>query len=497
MRILLFLSAETFQSYVWHRNGAVSMREFSNDADGREQFANMLQRRRHQFALRYRLWMLVDIIEEDFHLESIPHLLGPSRRALIERKFEQYYRTTPFRQATLIKRQSEGRRDDEYLFSALTNPQRISPWLETLRAHRIPLAGIYSVPNISSSLLKDIDAEHVLLLTWEKRAGLRQTYFHNQRLHFSRLIPLNGDGNLIDAIANETPRTQQYLKSLSLPPPGEVLDVYILCHADDRTQLQARLENERDLNFHYLELNEFAQRHKCKHEFVDSDSTALLLDQLARKTPTAHYGNAEHTHFYWLWQLRRILYFIAVAIALAGLLWSTLAYWQGEQYAQEAAPIEQQTAQLRAQVQGIQRQFSNTSVPAGDMKAAVLLARALNQYSPPPRRILFELSAVLDDFPRISVSKLAWQTSAADAPPSAYPAQVITFDGVISGFGSGHRSALEYLDRFQRALVQHGYAVSATALPLDVSSKGSISGQASSEAAQGQFTLRIIWRHPA
>lgn len=491
MRTLLFLSAETFQAHVWQRDGSAVVHEFSNDADGRGQFAVLLEHHRHP------LWLLVDIIEEDFHLESIPHLIGPSRRALIERKFEQYYRSTPFRQATLIKRQSEGRRDDEYLFSALTNPQRISPWLDILHAHKIPLAGIYSVPNISASLLKSIESEHILLLTWEKMAGLRQTYFHNKRLLFSRLISVNDGETLIDTITVETPRTQQYLKSLSLPPAGEVLDVYILCHAGDKSQLQTLLENERDLNYHYLDLNEFARRYKCKHEFIDSDSTPLLLDQLARKTPAAHYGSANHTHYYLLWQLRRVIYLLAAAIALVGLLWSALAYLQGDQHVRKAEPILQQTEDIRAQTQGIQGQFSNTSVPAADMKAAVLLARSLTQYSPPPQEILFELSAVLNDFPRISVGKLAWQASAADAPPSPYPAQVITFDGAVSGFGTGHRRALEYLDRFQQALVRHGYAVSATAMPLDVSSKGSISGQTSGEANLGQFTLKIIWRHPS
>ena len=490
MRTILFLSAETFQTHAWQRDGSVLVHEYGNDADGREQFAAMLESHNKP------VWLLVDVIEEDFHLESIPHLIGPSRSALIERKFEQYYRHTPFRQATLLKRQSEGRRDDDFLFSALTNPQRISPWLDILHAHQVPLAGIYSVPNISASLLKGIESEHVLLLTWEKRAGLRQTYFHKKRLHFSRLIPINDGGTLFDTITAETPRTQQYLKSLSLPPAGEVLDVYILCHEGDRAQLQARMQNERDLSYHYLDLNEFARHNKCKHEFVDSDITPLLLDQLAHKTPSAHYGNARHTHYYLLWQLRRIIYILAAAIALGGLLWSALAYWKGEQYVREARPILQQNEQVHTQIQGIQRQFSNTSVPATDMKAAVLLARTLSQYSPLPQDILVELSATMDAFPRISVSKLAWQVSAADAPPSPYPAQVITFDGMVSGFGASHRRALAYLDRFQQALIQRGYAVSATSLPLDVTSKGSIS-QASGDDTQGQFTLKIIWRHPS
>ena len=90
----------------------------------------------------------------------------------------------------------------------------------------------------------------------------------------------------------------------------------------------------------------------------------------------------------------------------------------------------------------------------------------------------------------------------ADQPcgcrPSPYPAQVITFDGELTEFGNEHRQALDYLERFEKALVQSGYTVSAQTLPLDVSSKGSISGDTGTNAGKpAQFTLRIIWRHPS
>jgi hypothetical protein len=489
-RTLLFLSADAFQTHVWNSKGLAVTREFSNDADGREQFAEFLERYKHP------AYLLVDIIEEDFHLETVPHLIGPSRKSLIERKFEQYYRSTPFRQATLLKRQSEGRRDDEFLFSALTNPQRITPWLETLLASETPLAGIYSVPNVSAPLLKDIQAEHVLLLTWERNAGLRQTYFHEKRLHFSRLIPINEGGTLIDAIISETPRTQQYLKSLSLPPPGETLEVFILCHNDDIAQLRDRLSSDSDLNFNYLDITEFARTHKCRQPIEDSDCTPLFLNLLARKPPAAHYANAHHTHFHMLWQLRFVLFGVALMIVLTGLLWSGLSLWQAQQFAAETAPLTQQTERTRAQTQATQRNFANTTVPAADMKTAVLLARSLSQYSPPSDKILLELSRAMEGYPRITLEELSWRASADDAAPSPYPAQVITFEGSLVGFGSDHRAALAYLEKFEQGLARAGYAVSATALPLDISSKGSISGDAAG-SAQGRFTLKIIWRQPA
>jgi len=488
-RTLLFLSADSFQASVWQDGNLIATQSFSNDANGREYFSTFLKQHRNP------AFLLVDVIEEDFRLETVPHLTGSARRDLFGRKFEQFYRNTPFRQALFLQRQTEGRRDDDMLFSALTNPQRILPWLDTLLSNRIPLIGIYSLPNISAPLIKDIHSDHVLLLSWEKNAGLRQTYFNNKRLHFSRLIPVNSSDSFSESVAVETPRTQQYLKSLSLPPPGETLNVYIICHANDRRILQTRLESSGDLQYAYMDIQELAKRIKSKNHYPDSDATPLLLHLLASKPPSSHYANSEHTHFYLLWQLRRLLYILAGASLFAGLIWSGMAFWQGRSYVAGTEPLNIQAERNRQQAQQIQQGFSNTTVPAADMKTAVLLSRKLSQYTPPAEEFLHEMTFALDKFPQIQINKLAWQASATDAAPSIYPAQVITLDGNLTDFGNNYRKALDYLERFQQALIQRGYTVTAAKLPLDISSKGSLSGDANQIGGlPAQFTLKIIWR---
>ena len=488
-RTLLFLSADSFHATIWNGGKLGASRYFSNDANGRENFSAFLKQNRHP------TYLLVDVIEEDFRLETIPHLTGSARRDLLARKFEQFYRGTAFRQALLLQRQAEGRRDDEMLFSALTNPQRISPWLDTLLSNHIPLVGIYSLPNISSPILKGIPSDHVLLLSWEKDAGLRQTYFNNKRLHFSRLIPISENSTFSEAVALETPRTQQYLKSLSLPPPGETLDVYIICDANDKLALQSSLEGDSELRYTYLDIQELGKRFKAKNDYANSDATPLLLHLLASKPPASHYANSEHTHFHMLWQLRLILFGLAAATALFSVLLSGAEFWQGRDYVAQTEPLNMQTEHVKEQTQQIQRGFANTTVPAADMKTAVLLARKLNQYTQPPEEILNGLTLVLDKFTQIKVNTLAWQTSSADAAPSAYPAQVITFEGSLADFGSDYRKALNYLDRFQQALTLQGYTVTTVKAPLDISSKGSISGDAQkNDGNPAQFTLKIIWR---
>jgi hypothetical protein len=176
-------------------------------------------------------------------------------------------------------------------------------------------------------------------------------------------------------------------------------------------------------------------------------------------------------------------------------LWSGTNFWQGRDYAAETDPLIKQTEQVRQQVNQIQSLFANTTVPAVDMKTAVLLSRKLNLYTPPPQEFLRGLTLALDQFTQVKVNKLAWQTSVADAAPSIYPAQVITFDASLADFGGDYRKAFAYLDRFQQALTQQGYTVIAQKLPLDISSKGSISGDVRKyDGSPAQFTLKIIWR---
>ena len=106
-KILFFLSSENFHAYTWNNGVLSEPYYFSHNAAGLERFAEFLQTNRHP------AYLLVDLIEEDFRQETVPHLTGSNHQALVQRKFEQYYRNTPFRLTRLQQRQTEGRRDDE------------------------------------------------------------------------------------------------------------------------------------------------------------------------------------------------------------------------------------------------------------------------------------------------------------------------------------------------------------------------------------------------
>lgn len=468
-------------------------REFGDSADDRADFADFLKH------IKCPVFLLTDLIEEDFRLEVIPHLGGANHRALIQRKFDQFYRGTAYQQATLLQRQAGGRRDDEMLFSALTNPSLVTPWVDILLAHKVPLAGIYSVPQISLPLVQDHPSNHLLLLTWNKFAGLRETYFSSHRLQISRLTPISKGLNFQDTVAEELGRTYQYLKSLSLLPAGQVLDVRIVGHSNDLIELQTRLPRSEDMRYDFVDLATLARRLGSEAQVRDSDANHVFLQQLAAKQPKTHYGNAEHTHYYSLWRLRRALFWTSITLVAASVLWSLQATELRDIPDQTAVDeLNLRTQHVLQEKNQILKALPQSEVSPTDTKVAVTALHTLVQRASTPQEFIVPLSRVMGGYGKIVLDELSWKTSAnepvaANTSPDA-PAQVLTLKAHLDGTFASTRASLDYLDQFKAALEKQGYQVTLIDRPLDISPQGSLSSQADKTEQGSDITLKLVWR---
>lgn len=492
--LLLFLSVSQLHAQFMADGKIAAQQDFPNTSGGHEEFTGFLK------SVNCPAYLLVDLIEEDFRQETVPHLIGGNRTALLQRKLEQFYRDNPFHQTTLLQRQKTGRRDDEVLFSALTNPSLITPWLNIMLAQKIRLAGIYSVPQISAPLIRNHPSDYLLLISWEKFSGLRQTYFSKHRLQISRLTPVYTERSFNDAVVKELTRTYQYLKSLSLLPSGQTLDVRILCHRSDLKLLQAGLPDSPDMRYDYADIEEIGKQLNIDYLFTDSDASQIFLQHLAARPPKTHYANASHTHYHALWQLKHTINLTSGALLAGTLLWGAFDFWQSSGDASEAEALKIQAQHTMGEVQKIMLTFPSTYAPAVDMKSAVSVMRKLDQYSPAPLDVLKPVSAALDRHPQIKLDDLAWQMNATEpvAPNTLaeVPAQVITLKGHLTGFANDYRAMLNYLERFQEDLTAQGFQVTTLAKPLDVSPSGSIAdNREAGEDALG-FSLKIS-RRPA
>lgn len=516
-QFLIYLTAEQVSSHLWEGERLVSERSYPATDEGRAAFEGFL--RRHG---REPIPLLTDLVEEDYRFEGVPHLVGPDRSALFGRKLEQYYRVTPYRHASVVGRDTEGRRDDRVVFSALTNPGLVSPWVELMGRAEVPLRGVYSVPLVSRELLAGMRSSHVLLLTWEARAGLRQSYFINNQLRFTRLTGNVDHDRLVERVASETTLTVKYLASLSLLPTGHPLDICILCDGADREELRARLRTDPALRHVFLDLRELANRLGYRGELKGSDATPLLLHALARKPPPNQYGSAEHIHYFSLWRLRRGLLALAAAVMVATGAWSLYQVWDGFRLKSRAAELTAETRSIEDAHRRLTADFPKTGVSTTNIKLGVAAAQRLAAYSPPPGELLGRLSAVLDAFPSVQVGSLSWETSfkpetvgaassaagPTGAPPpdaaqppvaeDALPAQVMILNGEIWPFNGDYRGALDLVERLRAALARKGLETSALKLPLDLRPEATLAGGADEQASRrALFSLRIVWRRKA
>ncbi len=493
--LLLFLSANRLHAQLMENGKIGRQQDFTETPNGLEDFASFLE------TVNCPAYLLTDLIEEDFRHEIVPHLTGGNRTALLKRKFEQFYRGTPFHQATTLQRQKTGRRDVNMLFSALTNPALITPWLNVIQDRQIPLGGIYSVPQISTPLIKNHPSNHLLLISWEKFSGLRQTYFNKHNLQISRLTPIHSELTFQDAVIKELARTYQYLKSLSLLPAGQVLDVRILCHANDRGKLRSKLLDDANMRFDFADIEEVGKQLKIDYRFTDSDASQIFLYQLVASRPKANYASPEHIRYYTLRQLRLFLNWSAVVLLLASVSWAAATFWQSGAKASEADSLNIRAQRLARQVQEITRSFPATQAPATDMRASVSIMHKLHQYAPAPQIILQPISAALDRFPQIDLTELGWKSSATEPVASNtrtdVPAQVVTLKARLQGFDNDYRAALAYLDDFQSELHTRGYQVTTVAKPLDTSPSGSLADQSQARNDTLTFTLKLVWRPSA
>ena len=150
-KLLICISAEQ-ASVAFSRNGRLGRcRTFRNDEQGRQIFDQFLAGIQN-----VPVHVMADVVEEDYRFELLPHARGRDRTELIDRRLRQLYRNTPYCAAVLQGRDSGKRRDDQYLFIALINPELIDNWITQIRSHELPVAGVHLLPVIAEPLSQKI-----------------------------------------------------------------------------------------------------------------------------------------------------------------------------------------------------------------------------------------------------------------------------------------------------------------------------------------------------
>src|SRR5690554_4070653 len=123
---ILVIDDREVRRFVWESGMLSFDKAYSHDEPGLDEY-------KADMPLFDQLPVIIvtDFIEENFRSESIVHVNRYDRSAILQRRLDYIYRHTPFRSARITGRESQGRRDDNILLSAITKPELIQPWLDT------------------------------------------------------------------------------------------------------------------------------------------------------------------------------------------------------------------------------------------------------------------------------------------------------------------------------------------------------------------------------
>lgn len=399
------------------RNGAVLHEgDFVADESGLAAFGDYLRQHRRSLFM-----VLADVTEESFQTEDIPYSTGKDRRAILRRKLAQNFYGTPYTLGQSQGRLKSGRRDERMLLMALTQPQLLAPWVDALLHNKVFFTGIYSIAQIIADTLPPAGAGQSLLLLLTS-AGLRQTYFTDGQIRFSRLTPLvhsDAESSAI-AAATEAAKMHQYLTSQRLIEREKPLITRVLTDPGALAEMRRHCLDTANLRFEFADLLEAARRVGLRTLPGSSRADMLLCYLLARKSPAEQFAPPDQLGCYRLWQASFALKITGILVIASAMLFAS---HKGVEILQlrDAVELAQQEIRLN-QDQYTLRMQALPKVPIGaeDLRALIARYAQVEQRSRGPTPLLAQISRSLDAFPPINIDRIEW--AIAEQIPPASPA---------------------------------------------------------------------------
>ena len=519
-KLLIGISMQGATVADWRGNRIAEARTFADNEAGQAAFKEYLA-----YFSGVPAYFVVDAIEEDYRFETLPHAIGRDRADMVGRKLKQHYRNTPYSTAWLVGRESDKRRDDRYLFSALTNPELINDWLQAVVARGLPVAGIYLLPMLSGTLVDKLGVRAAnLLLVFQRAGALRVTFFRNRQFRLSRLT--RGDGgkpeNRTRFFTEEISNTRLYLHALRSLTLDEHLTVLLMDRNDDLAEVATSIARDNpSLECVRVGRRDIAARLGLPDSLLDTPYV-IGLNLLGLKAPAGNLAPAGVTAGFKRYQARRGIYAACGALALGAAVWTGANLYHTVLLRGDAEDTARRTAALSSQYLEITRQFPQAPTSAENLKKAVEIAQKLRDTAHTPQRVMSLVSRALEVSPNIVVKEFGWKYGAADietdstgsrvsvaepAPVSTAPAASGTararresalIEGEIRPFRGDYRSAIVTINGFASRLAEEPDVaeVRVVKLPLNVNPALSLSGNTLEATAENvgtaEFRLLLV-----
>ncbi len=530
MKRVFYFSGHRLTVFHWNGKALAGACSFESNEEGYEKFRQYLES-----SAKTMTGMLLDVIEEDFRKEVIPHVFGKDRRAVISRLIDRYYRASrQFTYSEIQGRLKTGRKDDEILLGAITNPELIIPWLTIIDDCDVPLSGIWSLPLISKSLLPVINARKgpVLLVTQQVNSNLRQTFFIDGKMVSSRQSVINQDAENISKIGvhalPEVERTLVFMRNQHHIGDDEVINVHMLGADEQIDSLDSSFDSDDLYHYHIHRIRDVSSRlgiSGTEDKFTDG-----LFAYMAAKTfsTLTHYGNKEEFRRFYYSLASTALYALSVITVIVAMLMTETSISDGMSYKQSTVLLKERTNKFKAvyeeKYQAYEELFSN----AGLMDSAVGLVEQIEKNSQiTPMDFMVELSRIISQ-PKLGlvyIDRIEWSTRQLDSTKNTSGSragseavykktntatdETIQHVAVVSGripvASSNFRESVNHINNIISVLKENGRVeeVYAIDLPVEVRSERKFASESralnqndnkSADDNVGRFSLQIVMR---
>jgi len=497
----LLLCASTFHisAALWSGRRLVGCRGFEDDDAGHAAFQNLLRS-----TSGVPVYLMADTVDEDYRFETLPHASGSDRREMLERKLKQLYRSTPFYGSELQQREGDKRRDDRYLFAALTNPEVFNPWLQLLLAAKAPVAGVFPLPIVSLALANRLGLQDPnVLLVSRHNAGVRQTFLKERRFRISRLTPVRaGDHGAQDYYAEEIRNTRMYLDALNVTHVEDVVTVAIVDPDGSLQSLGERIvQGRRNVRWVRIGPEELIAKVGISRASLEAGEDSLHLHLLGLQTPGINLAPPTLTSGYGRYRASRAIYAASAAAALVGLTWAGLNLYEVlDLKGQQRETVAQSQAQ-QATYQENTRSYPPSPAPPARLKLTVEVVKQIAANARLPDQTFRVVSQALDVNPEIELTGLSWRHDRQAVPPGSPPGQLVQFAKLqlqMMAKPSDQKALLASINRFLKDLSRSELVSTAhtVKLPVNLASSAKLSGSTANPRREqpqlAQFEVEVV-----
>ena len=520
MKRIFYYSGYRLTVFHWQNNECIATYAFTPDDDGMKKFQTYL-RATENTPVR----ILVDLIEEDFKKENVPHVGAADRKAIVSRIIDRQYRKNlDFATFKVVDREKTGRKDDVILYSVLSNPEILDTWLDSMKQAGTAISGIWSLPLLTVKLFSKlkIKSSNVLLVSQQVPSNLRQTFIKNGKFESSRSAVVNlEDASIGEFISTEVEQTVRFLSNQRHLGFDEKIEIHVMCRKADIAEIKTRCIDTNLRVFHYHELKELEEALDCNIQSAEYTNGIYSYVCAKQVIPIGDYGNKSTFVNYYEQLTSKALYAASTLLLIAATILSF-------SYISESVVLDDEAITLRKQAEVISLNYQKKLASmepklkqAESMQSSVLLTENIKSnrtVSPLNFMTFISRSLARSGLQDTEITGLSWKQNQSLTIPVKNTRNIkkktidygnkspINQIAIISGYihvsKYGLKQTVEKVNSLAKVLQDHELIIktNVTRMPVDIRPEASIDIEANQSAkpsnatdrAQGQFEIELL-----